>query len=84
MIATMEMLSVEDTSYPELIASVPDALLRLWKRAGARPSAVQSTSLRTCFLLQQLSETTETPVHLHNKLPALDAALLSMKEGLLR
>jgi hypothetical protein len=80
----MEMLTVEDSSYPELIASVPDTLLRLWERNGARPSAVRATSLRTCLLLGELAEALETPVYRHDNLPALDAALRSMKQAFLR
>lgn len=84
MIGGMEMLSVEESSYPELVASVPDTLLRLWMRAGARPSAVRATSLRTCFLLGELAEALETPVYRQDKLPALDSALQSMKEAFLK
>jgi len=84
MIVGMEMLSVEESSYPELIAGVPDTLLRLWARAGARPSAVRATSLRTCLLLGKLAEALETPVYRQDKLPALEAALGSMKEAFLR
>lgn len=83
-ISGMEMLTVEDSSYPELIASVPDTLLRLWERTGARPSAVRATSLRTCLLLGELAEALETPVYRQDTLPALDAALRSMKQAFLR
>lgn len=83
-ISGMEMLTVEGSSYPEMIASVPDTLLRLWERTGARPSAVRATSLRTCLLLGELAEALETPVFRHDTLPALDAALRSMKQAFLR
>lgn len=78
----VQMLSVETTSYAELLASVPDHLLRVFLQAGVKPTAIRTISQRTSKLLANLGKALNVPILLQEELPQLEEALESLKSAL--
>jgi len=74
----VNMLSAEDKSHDELIASVPTEFLRICDTHSIRPASINVASAMTAALLTPTATALDIPYKLHPHLPALDSALHSM------
>lgn len=80
----VEVLSVETCTHEALLAAVPDVLLRLLKKAGARPALIRTTSYRTASLLAGLAKELNIAIHREREIPELEAALHSLRGMMMR
>ncbi|MES2708972.1 MAG: hypothetical protein V4726_20420 [Verrucomicrobiota bacterium] len=74
----MEMLSVDEHPYEELIASTPDHFLRQWDAHSIRPASISVASEATRALLAPAAKALSVPLHVRHHLPALDACMSSL------
>jgi hypothetical protein len=74
----VEVMSVEKQSLEALIASLPDAFLRMFLKAGVRPRGLFCASLATAALLQHPATALGVEVECYERLPLLDQIVASM------
>lgn len=78
MILGMELLSVENQSHAELIASAPNVFLRQWDKAGIRPASIRVATITTYSILEIAAAELNTPMRRGNRLPAIDRMMREM------
>ena len=74
----MELLSVENQSHKELIASVPDVFLKQWDKAAIRPASIRVRSITSYSMLEITAADLNTPLRRANKLPSIEKILKSL------
>lgn len=78
MIVGFELLSVENQSHEQMVASVPDTFLRIWQRAGVRPASLRVASRVAEAALRQTAQALKVRLHHRDTLPELAALIQSM------
>jgi hypothetical protein len=74
----VKTFSVEETSYEDLMASIPTELLRLCDKNSIRPASMAVTSPATHALLSQTAQALGIRCDLKKRLPALEQAVHSL------
>jgi hypothetical protein len=74
----MELLSVENQTHKELIASVPDVFLKQWDKASIRPASIRVRSITSYSMLEIAAADLNTPLRRANKLPSIDHILKNL------
>jgi hypothetical protein len=80
----VEVLSVDGQTHEQLLASVPDRLLRICDRNSICPAVLRVTSPITAALLGLTAEALGIPLYLGGDLPALEDAFGSMLSSMPR
>ncbi len=71
----MELLSVENQTFKELVASVPDIFLRQWDKACIRPASIRVKTITTYSMLEIAAEDLNTPIRRFPSLPSIDRVM---------
>ena len=71
----MDMLSVENQSHKELVASVPDVFLRQWDKSGIHPASIRVSTITTYSMLEIAAVELNTPMRRADRLPSIERVL---------
>ena len=74
----VEVLSVEKMTHDQLLASVPDTVLKLCDRHAVRPESFATSSVLTAALLEPTAAALNATLDLQPCLPALEEAMESV------
>ena len=71
----MDVLSVDEQSFDEMIDSIPNRFLAIFDKAGIRPVSIDCSTFATCELLHSPACALKIQVKCRASLPMIDAAL---------
>jgi hypothetical protein len=78
MVLGFDLLSIENQSHAQLVASVPDVFLRQWQKAGIRPASIRVATITTYSMLEIAAADLNTPMRRGHQLPVLDRLMRTM------